>query len=235
MKLHRFITWISILLLLPVFFIQVLASEGAGILNLSCSTHVNGERRYIVGDEFALVKIADAEVIRSEENPIIRYRVLPKYESLGWNWENMTAEEFHAKAKQAASMVTDEECMASVVTDEQGKASFADLAPAMYLIVRTKVAPHNGSFYVDPFLVSVPMLWEGAINDTVTASLKCGWKPQGEDDPPAEPQDPDNPGGNAPELPQTGQLQWPIPVLIVSGGLLLWLGWKEWERLQENL
>ncbi len=160
MKLHRIITGISILLILPVLCFQALAASELGTLDLSCSTHVNGERRYIIGDEFSLVKIADAEVIRSEENPIIRYRVLPKYESLGWNWENMTAEEFHAKAKQAASMVTDEECMASVVTDEQGKASFADLAPAMYLIVRTKVSPHNEAFYVDPFLVSVPMLWE---------------------------------------------------------------------------
>ncbi len=68
MKTHRMITGISILLLLPVLCLQAFAAGVSGTLNLSCSTRVDGERFYIAGDEFSLVKIADAEVLMSEGN-----------------------------------------------------------------------------------------------------------------------------------------------------------------------
>ncbi len=235
MKLHRMIAGISILLLLPVLCLQAFAAGVSGTLNLSCSTRMDGERFYIAGDEFSLVKIADAEVIMSEGNSHIRYTVLSKYESLDCDWENLTAEESHAKAKQLASMVTVEECMVSAVTDWQGKTSFENLAPAMYLVVRTKVAPQNESYDVDPFLVSAPLLWDGNINYTITASPKCGWTPEEPDHPvnpsvPPEPHNPDKPEPDDPKLPQTGQLQWPIPVLLVVGSILIMIGWKKYRQ-----
>ncbi len=230
MKLHRIIAGIGILLMLPMLCLPAFAAGVSGTLNLSCSTHVDGERVYIAGDEFSLVKIADAEAIMSEENSHIRYTVLSKYESLDCDWEKQTAEESHAKAKQLASRVTAEEYIVSTVTNQQGKASFENLAPAMYLVVRTKVASQNELYYVDPFLVSVPLLWEGNINYTVTASPKCGWtpdEPDSSEDPivPPEPQNPDKP-----KLPQTGQLQWPIPVLLVVGGILILIGRKKYKQ-----
>ncbi len=146
------------------------------------------------------------------------------------DWGNLTAEESHAKAKQLTSMVTTEEYIMSAVTNRQGKTSFEKIEPAMYLVVRTKVAPQNESYYVDPFLVSVPLLLDGNINYTVMASPKCSWTPEEPDNPiepivPPEPQNPDKP--DDPKLPQTGQLQWPIPVLLVLGSILILIGWKK--------
>ena len=235
MKLHRMITGISILLFLPVLCLQAFAVGVSGTLNLSCSTHVDGERFYIAGDEFSLVKIADAEVLMSEGNSCIQYTVLSKYKSLDCDWGNLTAEESYAKAKQLTSMVAAEEYIASAVTDRQGNTSFYNLSPAMYLVVRTKVVPRNESYYVDSFLVSIPLLWDGNINYTVTASPKCGWTPGEPDNPvdlivPPEPQNPDKSEQNNPKLPQTGQLQWPIPVLVAVGGMLFLIGWKKYRQ-----
>ncbi len=235
MKFHRMITGISILLLLPVLCLQAFAAGGSGTLNLSCSTHVDGERFYIAGDEFSLVKIADAEVLTSGENSRIRYTVLSKYKSLDCDWGNLTAKESYAKAKQLTSMIAAEEYIASAVTDKQGNTSFYNLAPAMYLVVRTKVVPQNESYNIDSFLVSVPLLWDGNINYTVTASPKCGWTPEEPDNPvepivPPEPQKPNKSEQNDPKLPQTGQLQWPIPVLLAVGSMLFLIGCKKYRQ-----
>ncbi len=227
MKLHRIIITICISILLSMFCLPAFAAEWSGTLYLHCSTHVDGERFYIAEDEFSIVRIADAEVLMSEGNSHIRYTILPKYKNIDCDWGNLTAEESRAKAKQLTSMVADEEYIASDETDRQGNASFYNLDPAIYLVVRTKVTPQNESYYVDPFLVSVPLLWDGSINYTVTTSPKCGWNPE-DSDPPSNPIVPADPSDS--KLPQTGQLNWPIPVLIIVGIALVIIGWKRYRQ-----
>lgn len=168
-------------------------------------------------------------------NSHMRYTVSPKYESLDCDWGNLTAEDSHAKAKQLASIVTDEDTIASAVTDRQGNTSFENLAPAMYLVLRTKVAPQNETYYVDPFLVGVPLLWDGTLNNTVTASPKCSWTPEAPNHPveptvPPDNQNPDQAAPNDSKLPQTGQLRWPVPVLMVIGMILILIGWKKYKQ-----
>lgn len=99
---------------------------------------------------------------------------------------------------------------------KDGKATFSGLSTGLYLIVQEKAA--SGFSKMDAFLVSVPYMEDGEYQYHVTASIKSELErePEPTEPPPTKPDDP--------KLPQTGQLNWPIPVLLASGAALLCLG-----------
>jgi len=102
--------------------------------------------------------------------------------------------------------------------DENGTVTFTDLEVGLYLFVQNKAA--NGYNKADPFLVSLPYMQDnGQYGYHVDASLKAELEKEPE---PTTPQ-PTKP--TDPTLPQTGQLNWPIPVLAVLGLLLFTAGW----------
>ncbi len=100
--------------------------------------------------------------------------------------------------------------------DRQGKVSFADLDLGLYLLVQNKAA--KGYQKAAPFLVSVPMEEEGALSYDVDASPKVEIEKE------PEPTSTTPPTPTDPRLPYTGQLNWPVPVLVVLGLGLLLLG-----------
>lgn len=102
---------------------------------------------------------------------------------------------------------------------QDGTASFDALEPGLYLLVQDEAA--GGYEKAEPFLVSVPLLEDGAYVYDVDASPKVGELT--ESAPPVEPVTPEPPAG--PKLPQTGQLNWPVPVLAVLGLALFSVGW----------
>lgn len=100
---------------------------------------------------------------------------------------------------------------------EAGKALFTDLPTGLYLIIQEKAA--YGYSHLEPFLISVPYMVDGQYQYNVTAAAKSSLEkePEPTDPPPTVPEDPN--------LPQTGQLNWPIPLLAVSGLVLFVIGW----------
>ena len=102
-------------------------------------------------------------------------------------------------------------------TVENGKATFSGLSTGLYLIVQNRAA--DGFSKLGAFLVSVPYMEDGEYQYHVTAAIKSELErePEPTEPPPTEPDDP--------KLPQTGQLNWPIPVLASGGMLLFALGW----------
>lgn len=99
---------------------------------------------------------------------------------------------------------------------DDGTAIFPDLEPGLYLIIQTKAA--DGYEAVSPFLVSVPMNENGTYLYDVDATPKMDTITETPDEPEPTPA----PG---PNLPQTGQLNWPVPVMAVLGLCLLLFGW----------
>ena len=85
-----------------------------------------------------------------------------------------------------------------------GIAKFCGLEPALYLVVQKKAAP--GYSCISPFLVSVPYFHEDAYIYDVTSDPKTALEQH------PTPQRCDR-------LAQTGQLWWPVP-LLVCGGLV---------------
>lgn len=136
------------------------------------------------------------------------------------------------------------------VTEEiggKGNVDFPGLKAGLYLLSQNRAA--SGYYRAAPFLVSIPMTENGEYVYDVDASPKVEVKekpdrpdrPTPPDEPdkpdtpdtpetPEEPDEPpiveipDTPPPLAPTLPQTGQLNWPVPVLAVLGMALLALG-----------
>lgn len=98
-----------------------------------------------------------------------------------------------------------------------GKATFTGLTTGLYLIIQDTAA--EGFSKMGAFLVSVPYLNDGEYQYHVTASFKSELEREPEPTTPA-PTEPDDP-----KLPQTGQLNWPIPLMVAVGLALFATGW----------
>lgn len=87
----------------------------------------------------------------------------------------------------------------------------------LYLVTQQQLS--EGWQAIEPFLISVPGVEEGSYIYQVDASPKVGpLLPDHTPQPPA-------PEPIGPTLPQTGQLDWPIPVLTIAGLGLFAAGW----------
>ncbi|MCD8007709.1 MAG: peptidase, partial [Clostridiales bacterium] len=105
-----------------------------------------------------------------------------------------------------------------------GTVSFGGLELGLYLVVQTTESDNYET--ISPFVVTVPLEEDGVWVYDVDASPKVGAVT------PVEPEE-DEPDESTTTttttvtktLPQTGQLNWPIPVLAISGAVLFALGW----------
>jgi LPXTG-motif cell wall-anchored protein len=102
---------------------------------------------------------------------------------------------------------------------ENGKAVFTDLPTGLYLIIQEQAA--EGFSPLGAFLISVPYLEDGEYRYHVTATIKS----ELEREPATEPTAPVPPVPDDPKLPQTGQLNWPIPLMAAAGIGLFITGW----------
>lgn len=116
-------------------------------------------------------------------------------------------------AKSAAKAVEEKKIAAvkTVTIGSNGTAEFSDLALGLYLVVQKTAA--SGYKMTASFLVSVPYLEDGAYVYNVKADPKTDLEREVE---PAPTEKPSTPSGGG-KLPQTGQLWWPVPVLICMG------------------
>ena len=97
---------------------------------------------------------------------------------------------------------------------EDGKVTFLNLPFGLYLVVQ-KTAP-AGYGKTEPFLVSLPYLYEGEYQYDVASEPKTDL----EREVPTKPTSPTTkptPSSGGGKLPQTGQLWWPVPVLTCGG------------------
>lgn len=99
--------------------------------------------------------------------------------------------------------------------DGEGHVIYA-VEPGLYLFVQ--YLPAEGYQEVSPFLVGMPNVKDGKYIYDVDATPKVNPKPVPETTEPPETKPPQE------QLPQTGQLNWPVPVLAVSGLALLIAG-----------
>lgn len=102
-----------------------------------------------------------------------------------------------------------------------GQAVFSDLKPGLYVVGQQDGEHIPGYAPIDHFIISLPQ-WQG---DTylydLTAAPKVPLVPEPTEPTQPPPTEPDVP----PDLPQTGQLNWPVPVMAVFGMALFALGW----------
>lgn len=101
--------------------------------------------------------------------------------------------------------------------DGKGKVVFDGLETGLYVLVQEKAA--EGYSAVKPFLVGVPNNEDGEYVYDVVASSKAQPTPE-ETKPTTAPTK-----ETEPTLPQTGQLNWPVPLMVVLGMGFFVVGW----------
>lgn len=113
-----------------------------------------------------------------------------------------------------------------------GVVKFEDLMPGQYLLIQWEAA--EGFYELSPFLIGIPTCEDGTyIYDIASSPKQAPSEPTQPSEPtkpfqptepsePTEPPKPTEPEG--PKLPQTGQTNWPIPLLAVAGIFFVILG-----------
>ena len=101
-----------------------------------------------------------------------------------------------------------------VTVGKDGTATFSNLTFGLYLVVQ-KTAP-AGYGKTEPFLVSLPYLYEGEYQYDVASQPKTDLEREVPTKPTSPPTKP-TPSSGGGKLPQTGQLWWPVPVLACGG------------------
>lgn len=97
---------------------------------------------------------------------------------------------------------------------KDGNVTFSGLELGLYLLVQETAAPGYGK--MSPFLVSVPYLEDNQYVYDVKSAPKTDLERE---------VTPTETAPHGPTLPQTGQLNWPVPVLVVLGLTLFTIGW----------
>ena len=107
---------------------------------------------------------------------------------------------------------------------KDGKVVLDDLTPGLYLVLQTDTQVSQGFAPIRPFLISLPRWVEDHYVYNITAAPKVPLEtiPTEPTEPPAT-EPPTEPP--EPDLPQTGQLNWPVPILVVLGLFFFVGGW----------
>lgn len=134
------------------------------------------------------------------------------FENCGIALDNVS--ESTLASRLAEKVAPNAQAVTKTVSDS-GIAVFDDLKTGLYLIVQKQAA--EGYDAIQPFLVTVPIMENGQYVYDVDAHPKAGTASRKTTQtPPAQ--------EVLSALPQTGQLNWPVPVLAVIGVVLVAAG-----------
>ena len=179
-----YLVLLILLLLLPCLHVKSKTRS----IRLSCTVEREGKQVNLVGDEFALYKIADAVVSDQGGQVCMDFITLESFMDYDCDWNSLSASQVSEKAKAMAEFVLHKEGAAlSEISNESGEVLFNTLDTGLYLIIRSKIAEENKEYVEEPILVSLPQIIDGISYDEVHVEPKFLWKTHG------TPTDPNNP------------------------------------------
>ena len=166
------------------------------------------------GGELTLYRVGDVAQDNGD------YFFVPTDSLRDWNGSFEDLENADQIARDLAKYVSDKKLIGTRKTiGKNGEAKFDNggkgLEQGLYLVVQT--VPADGFQPISPFLVSLPYFDGTAYVYDVTARSKTELERIVK---PTEPPETPPPG----KLPQTGQLWWPVPILISAGLLCITAG-----------
>lgn len=165
----------------------------------------------VPGGVLALYRVG--EVTEDDEN--YSFALSGDFAGSGISLEGITSSEL---AETLAEYVSDNSLSGTAVEiGDDGVAAVGGLPLGLYLIVQTEAAA--GYEAVEPFLVSIPVDEDGIYVYDVVATPKMSVLAETK----STLVSPVAPAGGT--LPQTGQLNWPAPVMAALGILLFSIGW----------
>ena len=212
-KWIRFFTVLLVLAFLPAAASAHPVPEPGRKGSVTVSMQFDGEP--VSGGRMTLYRVG--EVSQNDGN----YTFVPTGEFIRWGSDFGTLDSAQKSAETAKSLKRFIQSNRSIVANARenigtdGKVTFSNLEQGLYLLVQTR--PATGFSRVNPFLVSIPYEQDGEYLYDVDAQAKTELEQE-----PTPTKPPEKPGG---KLPQTGQLNWPVPVLAAAGLVLFAIGW----------
>ena len=180
------------------------------ISDCSIEVIVRYDGKNITGGTLTAIKVGYVD--ENDGNFFFRQELTDvRLEDLGTSGAPAVQEKFYKDNKSSYSFSTQTQSV------KDGKATFTDLSTGLYLITQSTAA--KGYSKMDPFLVTVPYLEDGKYQYDVTALIKS--ELEREPEPTKAP--PSSSSGS--KLPQTGQLNWPVPFMAVTGLVVFTVGW----------
>ncbi len=173
----------------------------------SVSINMMSEGDAIGGGEITLYRVGDLSLTDGEYSFILTDE---------FKNPNIMLEDINSKdtAKDFLTFAIDNKIKGITSTiDGDGKADFDELSLGLYLLTQSKAADGYEEF--EPFLITVPLNNNGEYVYDVDASPKIDIERE-ESEPESAP----------PDIPQTGMLKWPIPVLAICGIIIFSIGWS---------
>lgn len=169
----------------------------------------------VAGGTLTCFRVGDV----AENDGNFSFVLTEEFQNSGVSLENLTSREAEALA---AFALKNNLPGSTVSISDQGTALWEGLKPGLYLLVQQE--PAKGYKLLSPFLVSLPTFEDGVYCYEVDASPKVSLEnAPTQPSKPTQPTKPTKPSDSV--LPQTGQLNWPVPVLVVAGLFFILLGW----------
>lgn len=196
-----------------VYAEQVLPDLSRKDCSINISPKSVDSHEIVKNTQFSLWRVGEAR----EHEGMLRYVLTKDFSESGADLSDLKAENLIERLQNYAESngiqgVTQK-------SNEDGEVHFQDIPTGLYLLRQVDIK--EGYEVVSPFLVTVPLEVpnEQGWNYHVDASPKAGAvqpdKPN-QDKPKPDPETP---------LPQTGQMNWPVPILAAAGIVLFALGY----------
>ena len=179
-----------------------------GTISLTLQDKKN--QKSVAGGELTLYPAAELQM----QDGTLQYRYTNGFENSGIGEEDLAKSE---TASRLAEMVSASTQGTAQTISETGTVVFSNLSAGLYLIMQTKAS--SGYEPISAFLVSLPQQDGDGWNYQVDATPKV------ETITAVVTPTPVTPPHTGHELPYTGQHNLPVPILAVTGLVLMLLGW----------
>ena len=217
---------VALLLLMGMLILPADALELDPSRTGSITATVSCEGAPVPGGTLTLYRVADVVV----DNADHVYRLTAEYEPSGASLEDLG---YDTAVKLATH--TYEQGLQGLTKeiDDLGVVRFEDLELGLYLLIQWE--PAEGFYELSPFLMSVPNNEDGVyVYDTASAPKQNPdqrpTEPPAEEPPTEQPTEPPTEPATEPptepseKLPQTGQTNWPVPIMAVCGAFFVAAG-----------
>ena len=172
----------------------------------SITLELQFEGEPVIGGKFSCVKVADVV----EENGNYYFKTL--LEGKVYREDPPSLEDIQELVTSNRTFFREQKL---TVANKTGTITFESRLPGLYFITQDTEA--QGYSLMNDFLVSLPYMDDGTYIYEVTAKTKSALEPTEIE---TEPE-----GDKDDKLPQTGQLKWPVPALVMGGLAIFTLGW----------
>ena len=202
---------LSLIAALLILCTLLLGADAHDYVQMDREGSVTLELKYddepLIGGKFSCIKVADVV----EEDGNYYFRTLVENEIYREGMPTLAHVQELVKNNPEAFNSGKITC-----SNETGTVTFEGCLPGLYLITQdTKI---QGYGLMNAFLVSVPYMDDGVYVYDITAQTKSALE---QDEIETEPEEEDKDD----KLPQTGQLNWPVPAMAACGLAVFAFGW----------